>query len=250
MSNNKNRNYNSQPQSTGNQITASILILSIILSFTLGLIGGYFFGESRTEKRLGNIVTSSGINSGNNGQNSGNQGTSQEDEFNKLINSIDYTKFVINKDKNLTVDNYYSDAETKYYASNLIGMTVPEMKWKMADGTEKSNKDLGDKYIIEIFSPNCTYCQQSIPEVDKWREAHPETPLISLTTESGDISKFNEKGEYAFTWVPDSAANTLLNNVPWIPAFIMVENGKITLVDFGAVTQETIDNYVDTAFSK
>lgn len=250
MANNYKNNSKNNETSVGTQITASILILSILLSFTVGMIGGYFIGESRAETRVGNYVTS-----GNQG-NKGNQGT-QEDNNNQssgtVQESVDYSQYVINADKGVTVENFYNDAETKQYASQLIGMKMPTIKWTTSDGKEHSNADFGDKpYIIEIFSPSCMYCNASIEHVDAFREANTDIPLVSITTETGDISAFNTIGENAFSIANiDTSFNSVLNYIPWIPAFLYVENGNIKLVTYGGINDQTeIVKYGEVVFGQ
>jgi len=244
-SNYKNNPKNFQTQNTGSQITASILILSVILSFTLGIIGGYLIGEARTENRISeSAITITQPN------NSGNQ--SSGDDTN-IQQSVDYSKYVINQKKNVTVENFYGDAESKMYASQLIGSAMPNIPWEDSLGVKHSNADFGaEKYILEIFSPTCGYCNASIPVVDKFRESHSEIPVISLTTDTtGDISAFNASGENAFVWKDINQENsTIMNYIPWIPTFLYIENGEVQLVTYGGVNEGDLENYIDIAFNK
>ena len=232
MANNSNYKNNRVEPTPVSQITASVLVLSIILSFTIGLIGGYLIGESRTEDRLASYVTGFGGNSGTqsgNNQDAGNQ---------QIQQSIDYSQYVINASKGITVENFYSDAETKAYAAQLIGQKVPTMKWKDSTGTEHTTDEFGNNpYIIEIFSPDCGYCNASIEHVDAFRAQNADIPLISLTTNSGDISNFNKNGEYAFTMqdISSELNSKILNYVPWIPCFLYIENGTVMLVTYGGI---------------
>ena len=247
MANNYKNNSKNNETSVGTQITVSILILSILLSFTVGMIGGYFIGESRAETRVGNYVTNNTGNQGNQSSqgNTDNQGSSTVQE------SVDYSQYVINADKGVTVENFYSDAETKQYAAQLIGMKMPTITWTTSGGKEHSNADFGDgPYIIEIFSPTCMYCNASIEHVDAFREANPNIPLVSITTETGDISAFNTTGENAFSITNiDTSFNSVLNYIPWIPAFLYVENGNIKLVTYGGINdQAEIVKYGEVVF--
>lgn len=250
MSNNnyKNGSRNMEAHSTGSQITASVLILSVVLSFTLGLIGGYFYGEHRAETR---ISASAGLIVPGNTGNQGNQ-DSQNSQNNQVVESVDYSKYVINEKYNVTIDNFYADAESKQYASYLIGKAMPTFEWKTSDGTVEKTSDFGSgKYIVEIFSPTCTYCQSSIPVVDAFREANPDIPLVSLTTMDGDTAAFNEAGENAFRMdTVSNEANDVLNYIPWIPTFLYVENGEIQLVTFGGVMEGDFEDYMKVAFEQ
>ena len=240
----KNNPKNYQPQNVGNQITASILILSVILSFTLGIIGGYLIGEARTESRISNSAIT--ITQPNNQGSSG----STDDEIQQ---SVDYSQYVINGKKGITVESFYSDAESKMYASALINTSMPTIKWTDSAGVQHSNADFGsEQYIIEIFSPTCGHCNASIPVVDKFRENNTDIPVVSLTTDTnGDISAFNAAGENAFVWKDiDAAGGTMMNYIPWIPTFLYVEDGVIQLVTYGGVNEGDIESYMEVAFDK
>jgi thiol-disulfide isomerase/thioredoxin len=235
---NKYQKSNKGVQAQG--ITMSILILSIILSFVLGIITGFFVGENRAESRLSNLVLNN--NTGN--QNNQNDQTPEPTE--------DFSKYVINEAKNITIDNFYQDAETKSYAKNLIGKEMPRLTWKDSDGIEHSTDEYGDKYIVELFGTNCPYCISTVPEVDKFREANPDIKIVALTPDSyepGGLDQFNQAGEHSFYWeLKDAGSDLLMSNMPWVPGFIFVQNGQIKLVSFGGTDVATLEGYADIAF--
>lgn len=236
--------------SSSGGIAGSVLALSVVVSLLIGLIGGFFIGEARTESKYKALIDA-GVYSNNSSTNNGgatgdNSSTSDEDRF----SSIDYSQFKINDD--FTVDSYYGDDETKFYASQMINRPVPELKWTDSSGTEHSTAELGDgKYLIEFFSPTCTYCNQTIPELNKFRENSGNT-IISLAIDSGDLTNFNADGEHA--WLLDNQGDTdvssLLGNIPWIPTFCYVENGIIKLVTYGGQTEADFISAWEVAFPK
>ena len=160
-------------------------------------------------------------------------------------------KKYINEKLGIKFSDFYADAEEIEYAQKLIGREMPTFNWSKF-GTPKSNDDFGnDKYIIELFRPDCGYCHQSIPEVDDFRITYPEIPVISLTSMIGDIEEFNQNtyDTFRIEGLSDEI-NELLEYIPWVPAFIYVENDTIQLITYGGVTKANLEKYVDIAFNK
>ena len=174
-----------------------------------------------------------------------------EENENSIYSQYDYTQFVINADKGVTIDSFYTDDEEKYYAMQLIGTEIPSLKYLDSTDTEHTTTDLGSgRYIIEFFEPQCTFCNSMIDTIDKYRETEGAIPIIGLSIQNGDISKFNKKSENSFMLVnKDSATDSLVSMIRWIPTFIYVENGEIKLVTFGVLTTEEIENNVSIAFT-
>ena len=158
--------------------------------------------------------------------------------------------YFLNFDMNVTFGSFYNDDE-KVYAIQLINKDMPLVQWTTSDGVKHSTEEFGEgKYIIEVFGPNCGYCRGSIPEVDGYREKYPDIPLISITFDNNDVGEFNQLGEYAFFIEPGTEASSeLYNYIPWIPAFVFVEDGTIKLVTFGGVKLENLEYYSDIAFN-
>lgn len=236
---------NKPENNNGNQITMAVLVLAVLLAFVVGLMAGYFIGEHRAESRIGTSVLGN-IGTTNNGNGGGNSGNG--DDINE---SIDYSQFVINSKLGVTVENYFSDAETKEYVVKALGMDMPTINWTKSDGTAGSTADFNGDYVVEIFSPTCYYCNQTIAAVDEFRANHPDYNIVSVTTESGDLSAFNENGENAFYWEPANADEAaLLDHVPWIPCFMYVHEGKVMLVTYGQETVESIEQAWQVAFDR
>lgn len=230
--NQRNQNYNSP-----NEITKTILILSVILSFMVGLISGYFIGESRAESRTGYVVK--------------NPTQSETDGGTNNDSKVDYSQYVINASKGVTIDNFYGDEDTKAVAANLIGSEMPKLKWKDSNNKEHSTDELGDNYVVEFFSTTCPYCIQTIPEFNQFKKES-KYKTVSLTSEtnvSEGLKQFNVDSENAFTFTPSTTKEQqLISNIYWIPGFVFVKNGKIALVAFGAVDAETLHSYSELAF--
>ena len=65
------------------------------------------------------------------------------------------------------------------------------------------------------------------------------------------MSNFNQTGEHAWQLANqnDSTVNTILQNVPWVPAFIFVEDGVIQLITYGGLEEGDLEEYWDFAFN-
>jgi thiol-disulfide isomerase/thioredoxin len=245
---NNSNNYNGDNYTKQkNIVPMSVFVLSIILGFIIGGILGYILGENIATSRYSSSIISS-VKSSNN------TNTSDSDSTNKNTSStskpkVDYTKYVINQSKNVTVENFYSDEETKGYAANVIGKSIPNLTWNDKNKKSHNISELGDKYIIEFFNPTCQYCLKSATEVDKYRKSV-KYKIVSLTSDSGDMSPFNKTGENAFMMTSsDSDTAQLMENIPYIPCFLYVQNGKIKLMTFGAVDEATLTKNSEIAFN-
>lgn len=241
-------NKNKQPETpvtTSNGISTSVLALSVVISLLVGLIGGYFFGESRTAKQYEARI-SAGVYNKDSSQ--GNNNVTPDPTTSENPYAGDYTQFKINDTE--TVQSYYTDDETRYYASQLIGNALPDFKWTDSAGVEHSTAEYSEgRYILEFFSSTCAYCNNSASEVDKYRESSGNT-VISLCFDTGDLSNFNQTGEHAWTLKnqSDADAQEILNFIPWIPCFMYVEDGTVRLVSYGGTTEAQIASEWSVAF--
>ena len=251
-----NQNKNSEMgYHSSSGISVSVLSLSVVISLLLGLIGGFFIGESRVENRYEELIAN-GIysvpsvgsdNQGNSANNQDNQQNSEKDVF----SSYDYTDFSINSKE--TIQSYYKDNETRYYAMNIIGKEIPDFNWVDSQNVTHKISEIAesnDKFIVELLSTTCGYCNASAAEIDKYRE-NSGNIVVSLALDDGDLTNFNQAGEYAWHLEneSDSAVNAILQNVPWIPTFLYVEDGVIKLVEFGGVKEADIEASWNVAFA-
>lgn len=158
----------------------------------------------------------------------------------------------LNEKLSIKYEDFYYDAEEVNYAKSLIGMKMPILTWTGSDGKTRTNADFENgKYIIELFKVTCGYCNQSIPEVDNFRVNNSDIPVISLSTTFDDFSNFNINGEYAFAINEmTSEMNDIMEYIPWVPAFLYVENGEIQLVTYGGVTEARLNEFVNVAYNK
>lgn len=213
----------------------TILKLSIVLSLLIGLLLGSIFGvllgKSLFLKECPQDTESDGKES--------------------IYSQYDYTQFVINADKNITIDSFYANDEEKFYAMQLIGKTVPDLKY--LDGeTEVLISSLGkDRYIIEFVEPDCAFCNKMIETVDGYRATENALDVIGLSIKAGDLSNFNKAGEHTFHIInKDDDTNNLVKLIAWVPTFVYVENGTIQLVTFGNMKGvEEFQTNVDIAFN-
>jgi len=159
--------------------------------------------------------------------------------------------YVLNENTKKTIEDAFLADEIEY-AIEIIGQKVPTFSWTLSTGEKKSNDDFGDdKYILEFFSPECGYCHEMAAVVDSMREAYPEIPVISLSQKSGDFSDFNELGENAFLLEaghPDF--DNFMNCLPWIPAFVFVEDDTVQYVTYGYADESAMRQNYDMIFEK
>lgn len=203
--------------------------LSACVGLIIGLIAGFMIGrltapDQKTEK--------------------------EDSEELSIFSQYDYTQFVINESKNITIQDFYQNDEERYYAMNMIGSKIPDLKYLDAELNEHNINELEtDKYIIEFFAPDCTYCNKMIDVVDEYRSLENSIPVIGLSIEDGDISKFNKISENSYKLInKDVETDNLISDVVWIPTFLYVENGTIKLVSFGLLTTDEITQNVEIAF--
>ena len=210
------------------------IVLSLLIGFLLGSVGGFFIGKSIYQN------TSTQTNDGGSGQ--------QE----SIYSQYDYTQFVINADKNITIQSFYNDDEERFFAMQLIGAKLPELKYLNSANEELSLTDLGDgKYILEFLEPDCAYCNKMITTVDAYRAIEGSLNVIGLSIKEGDISNFNKQGEHTFKLInKDEKTDDLVELIVWVPTFMYIENGTIKLVTFGNMKNvEEFQKNVEIAFN-
>lgn len=210
--------------------------LAAVIGILVGLVAGFFVGKLVYENKNSQSVI---------------EGDDSTEE--PIYDQFDYSKIVINESQNVTVESFYTDNQERFYAMQLIGSKVPELKYLDAEDKELSIKDLGEeRYIIEFLEPNCAYCNKMITTVDAYRETENAYKLIGLSIKSGDISKFNTKGENTYMLInKDSETDSLIDLVVWVPTFLYVENGEIKLVSFGLLDNaEELQKNADIAFNR
>lgn len=232
-----------EDMSTGRSRADWILILklvaalSVVIGILVGMVPGFFVGKLVYE---GKTVQNSDGGGSNTGE------TSIYDQF-------DYSKIVINASKNVTVESFYEDNEERFYAMQIIGTEMPELKYLDAADKELSIKDLGEeRYIIEFIEPNCAYCNKMIDIIDAYRATDNAYNLLGMSIKSGDISKFNKNGEHTYMLInKDDKTDALVDLVVWVPTIIYVEKGEIKLVTFGLLDSAAdIQKNADIAFNR
>ena len=211
--------------------------LSVVIGILLGLVAGFIVGKVVYENKDGQTTVEG-------------DGTQEEES---IYDKFDYAKIVINKSKNVTVQSFYTDNQERFYAMQLIGTKIPELKYYDANEQELSIKDLGDeRYIIEFIEPNCAYCNKMITTIDEYRATENAYKLIGLSIKSGDITAFNKKGENTYMLInKDSETDSLMDLVVWVPTILYVEKGEVKLVTFGLLENaQEIQTNADIAFNR
>lgn len=218
-----------------NTILRLSVILALLVGIVLGSVAGFFIGK--------------GIYQGTGTTQQQQQGTEDEDS---IYSQYDYTKFVINAEKNVTIESFYADDEERFFAMQLIGEKIPDFKYLNAAEEELKVSSLGkDKYIIEFLEPDCAFCNATIEVMDEYRKTENAMDVIGLSIKDGDISKFNKDGETTFMLVnKDSETSEIVDLVMWVPTFLYIENGEIVLVTFGKINSvEDFQKNIDIAFN-
>ena len=213
----------------------TIFKLAIVLALTIGLFAGLVLGYFATKAIYEELIV---------------ELVKDQDDSNDSIQSMfDYSKFNINS--TVTIEDYYDDDEEKYIAMQLIGTTLPELKYIDAEGKEYSTSDLEtDRFILEFIEPDCAFCNKTIEVVDEYMKTESQIPVIGLSIKDGNIDNFNKNGEHTFMLIQkDDQTNKLVESVAWVPTFMYVENGQIKLVTFGKINSlEDFEKHIETAF--
>lgn len=214
------------------------VILGVLVGILLGGIGGFFIGKTIYQ----NKVAAGTVNNATNNNN--------EDP---LYSQFDYASMWINKNKGVSIESFYADDEERFFAMQLLGLKLPELKYLDSTEAEKSIKDLGDgKYIIEFVEPDCAYCNKMITVVDDYRKTENALNILTLSIKDGDITAFNKEGENAFHLInKDEITNDLVELIVWVPTFLYVENGEVKHVTFGLMDNaEEVNKNIDIAFNQ
>lgn len=217
-----------------NTILRLSVVLALLVGLVLGSVVGFFVGK--------------GIYQGT--------GTTEQTQPNENEDSIyskyDYTKFVINAEKNVTIESFYADDEERFFAMQLIGEKIPDFKYLNTAEEELKISELGkDKYIIEFLEPDCAFCNATIEVMDSYRKTENAMDVVGLSIKDGDISKFNKDGETTFMLVnKDADTKEIVDLVMWVPTFLYIESGEIVLVTFGKINSvEDFQKNIDIAFN-
>ncbi len=215
------------------------VILGVLVGILLGGVSGFFIGKAIYQNK---VVDAGSVNTGNNNNNN-----------NDLYSQFDYASMWINKNKGVSIESFYADDEERFFAMQLLGLKLPELKYLNAEESETSIKDLGEgRYIIEFVEPDCAYCNKMITVVDGYRKTENALNVLTLSIKDGDISAFNKEGNNAFHLInKDEITNDLVELIVWVPTFLYVENGEVKHVTFGLMDNaEEINKNIDIAFNQ
>lgn len=209
-----------------------ILALSVVLAFLIGVFCGALSGFLIARKLYNTKDPSEQLN----------------DEYSKY----DYSQFIINEAKGITIADLYADNEERYWAMQFIGMKMPELKYVNSKSEVLSTSVYKDgSYILEIVQPNCNYCKGMVPLMNEYRNMENSLPLIGLSIRDGDLSVFNEAGETTFVMMQkDATTKEFWDMIQWVPMFVYVKNGEIKYVSFGNLNgMEELQKQLDIAFN-
>ena len=215
------------------------VILGVLVGILLGGVSGFFIGKAIYQNK---VINAGSVNTGTN-----------TDDQNSIYSQFDYASMWINKNKGVSIESFYADDEERFFAMQLIGAKIPELKYLKADESEQNIKDLGEgRYIIEFVEPDCAFCNKMITVVDDYRKTENALTVLTLSIKDGDITAFNKEGENAFHLInKDDVTNDLVELIVWVPTFLYVENGEVKHVTFGLMDNaEEINKNIDIAFNQ
>ena len=175
--------------------------------------------------------------------------------YNELVLSVkqyDYSKFIINEKKGVTIADLYHDDEERYNAMMLIGQRIPELQYVDSKDQTIELRNLGQsRYILEFVQPTCNWCKGMVDMLNEYRATENAYSVIGLSIVDGDMSPFNKENETTFRLKrKDETTNQFTDTIPWVPTFLFVENGNIRFVSFGNIESlEKFQEYIDLAFN-
>lgn len=217
------------PTSVFGKLHKAIIAIGLIASFLVGLLGG----------GIGGFMVARDIY---------NKEKKPESEFSQY----DYSKFIINEKKGITIADLYYDDEERYNAMLLIGQRIPELQYVDSKDQTIELKNLGqDRYVLEFVQPTCNWCKGMVDMLNEYRATENACTVIGLSIIDGDMSPFNKTSETTFRLKrKDETTNQFADTIPWVPTFLFVENGTVRFVSFGNIESlEKFQEYIDLAFN-
>lgn len=129
---------------------------------------------------------------------------------------------------------------------------APDFTLPSLEGGQIAMADYRDKTVIlNFWFSDCAPCRQEIPELAHWSEAHPEVPLIGVSTDRMDPSQVRTRALQLGVTYPvahDMYARVAQDyHVNVFPTTMVVSGGEIRAVRVGAVNRTTLDDLVTYA---
>ncbi len=120
------------------------------------------------------------------------------------------------------------------------------------DGGEIELADFGEQTVVlNFWFTDCGPCRHEIPELSAWSAAHPEVPLIGVSTDQlpGEQVRTRAKQLGVVYPVAHDAYGRVARdyNVGVFPTTVVVSNGEIRNVQMGAIDGSMLDEMVAAA---
>ena len=220
-----------QPTVKLSKTAKALIAVALIFSFLLGLLGG----------GIGGFMVARDI-----------YNKDVKPDSDSVFSQYDYSKFMINEKKGITIADLYYDDEERYNAMLLIGQRVPELQYVDSNEQTIELRNLGQsRYVLEFVQPTCNWCKGMVDMLDEYRATENAVTVVGLSIVDGDMSVFNKQSENTFRLKrKDETTNQFADTIPWVPTFLYIENGTIRFVSFGNIESlEKFQEYIDLAFN-
>ena len=120
------------------------------------------------------------------------------------------------------------------------------------DGGEVRLADYdGQTVVLNFWFSDCGPCRQEIPELSKWSEAHPDVPLIGVSTDRLEPAQVRTRAAQLgvnYLVAHDAYARVARDySINVYPTTVIVKDGEIRAVRVGSVNRTTLDTLVAQA---
>lgn len=156
----------------------------------------------------------------------------------------------------LDLEQLYPSAEERQYAEDIIGTKAPNFTLTNLSGETVQLKDfLGQNVVLELGDSGCSSCQQTQPEIDKFRQAAQDVHVIQAyaNNSKADVETFLRKtGTKAHpNFLTGDTGNTVFRDykAKWTPTTLFInKEGIITFVHIGSASQVHFEQFAKLAF--
>ncbi|WPS85489.1 TlpA family protein disulfide reductase (plasmid) [Brevibacillus halotolerans] len=153
-------------------------------------------------------------------------------------------------------DTLFPSKEIRDYAKGVIGLKAPDFKLTNLEGKEVQLSDFkGKDLIIEVVQTTCSACIQAQPEMDKFKQEHPDIPLVQVFPMENivtirDFLKNLNSPEHSNVLTGESG-NTFVRDykTKWTPTLYFVnKEGVISFLHVGNTDSNSIADMTKLAF--
>ncbi len=129
---------------------------------------------------------------------------------------------------------------------------APDFTLPTLDGGELSLADLGDgTAVLNFWFTDCGPCRHEIPELSAWAQAHPDVPLVGISTDRLPAPQVATRARQLGVRYPvahDATGRVAQQyGVGVFPTTVVIRDGKIRSVRIGALNRQHLDELVQSA---